>query len=60
MDILTESNIDSLSITSSVIDYNNKFILKEGINITMHIANEQLFNLLDNLNLAQLFKAKKV
>jgi len=60
MDILTESNIDSLSITSSVIDYNNKFILKEGINITMHIANEQLFNLLDDLNLAQLFKAKKV
>ena len=51
---------DSLSITSSVIGYFNKLILKDGIDIHMSIGNEQLMELFDDLNLATLFKAKKI
>ena len=51
---------DSLSITSSVIGYFNKLVLKDSIGIEMRVGNEQLMELLDDLNLAALFKAKKV
>jgi hypothetical protein len=54
-------NIDSsLSITSSVIGYFNKLILKDKINIQMNIGNEQLIELLDDLNLSTVFKVRKV
>jgi len=52
--------IDSLSITSSVIGYFNKLILKDKIGITMNIENSQLIELLKDLNLDKLFKVKKV
>lgn len=51
--------VDSLSMTSSVIGYFNKIILKDGINVQMLIGNQQLLDLLDDLNLASTFKARK-
>lgn len=51
--------IDSLSITSSVIGYFNKLVLKDSIDIYMNVKNEQLLHLLDDLNLISTFKAKR-
>ena len=51
--------LDSLSITSSVIGYLNKLVLKDGIDIHMNVGNEQLLHLLDDLNLSSTFKAKR-
>ena len=51
---------DSLSITSSVIGYINKLVLKDKIRITMNIGNSQLMDLLNDLNLASVFNAKKI
>ncbi|MDP2894121.1 MAG: hypothetical protein Q8N78_07150 [Sulfurimonas sp.] len=51
--------LDSLSITSSVIGYFNKLVLKDNIDIYMNVKNEQLLNLLDDLNLVSTFKAKR-
>ena len=50
---------DSLSITSSVIGYFNKLVLKDKINISMKVGNPQLLELLDDLNLISVFKARK-
>lgn len=52
--------LESLSITSSVIGYFNKLVLKDGIDLHMSVHNEQLFDLLDDLNLITTFKVKKV
>lgn len=57
---ITINIVDSLSITSSVIGYFNKLILKDNINIDMRIGNDQLMHLLSDLNLASTFKARKV
>ena len=51
---------DSISITSSVIGYFNKLVLKDKISLEMNIGNEQLMELLQDLNLASIFNAKKV
>jgi len=51
---------DSISITSSVIGYFNKLVLKDKKNIEMRIGNEQLMELLQDLNLASIFNARKV
>lgn len=56
---ITIKIVDSLSVTSSVIGYFNKLILKDKINIQMHVGSDQLMNLLDDLNLASTFRAKK-
>ena len=50
---------ESLSITSSVIGYFNKLILKDKVTIQMNIGNNQLLELFDELNLSSTFKAKK-
>lgn len=50
---------DSISITSSVIGYFNKIILKDNIDIQMNIGNSQLLELLEDLNLSTTFKAIK-
>lgn len=57
---ITINIIDSLSITSSVIGYFNKLILKDNVNIEMRVGNDQLMHLLTDLNLASTFKARKV
>jgi len=51
---------DSLSITSSVIGYLNKLVLKDGIKINMKIGDTQLMELLDDLNLTSVFSARKI
>jgi hypothetical protein len=50
---------DSISITSSIIGYFNKLILKDKINIEMIIGNAQLMELLEDLSLVSLFNARK-
>lgn len=50
---------ESISITSSVIGYFNKLILKDGVLLTFRIGNKQLLNLLDDLNLTRTFNATK-
>lgn len=57
---ITIKIVDSLSITSSVIGYFNKLVLKDGININMNIGNEQLMSLLKDLNLVSTFNASKI
>ena len=52
--------VDSLSMTSSVIGYFTKLILKDNIDLRISVTNEQLFHLLDDLNLVSLFHVKKV
>lgn len=51
--------VDSLSITSSVIGYLNKLVLKDNIELRIVVGNEQLYSLLDDLNLVSTFKAKR-
>lgn len=51
---------DSLSITSSVVGYFNKLVLKEGVKLQLNIGNVQLMDLLRDLNLASVFNAKKI
>ncbi|MCD6173639.1 MAG: hypothetical protein J7J96_07595 [Sulfurimonas sp.] len=50
---------DSISITSSVIGYFNKLVLKDKINIQMKIGNSQLMDLLQDLNLVKVFNARQ-
>jgi len=51
---------NSISVTSSVIGYFNKLVLKDKIDIKMNIGNSQLLELLKDLNLATIFKATKI
>ena len=51
--------VDSLSITSSVIGYFNKLILKDKINLSMKIGNEKLLELVNDLNLTSVFNARQ-
>ena len=50
---------DSISITSSVIGYLNKLILKDGIKLTMSVGNNDLVSLLNDLNLSSVFNVRK-
>jgi len=50
---------DSISITSSVIGYLNKLILKDGIKINMLVGNDDLISLLNDLNLSNVFNVRK-
>jgi len=56
---ITVNIVDSLSITSSVIGYFNKLILKDKIVVKMSVGSEQLLNLLDDLNLTSTFNARR-
>jgi len=47
---------DSISITSSVIGYFNKLVLKDNIDVNMKVGDSQLMELLDDLNLKSVFK----
>jgi hypothetical protein len=57
---LTVNIKDSISITSSVIGYFNKLVLKDGIALQLKIGNDQLYTLIDDLNLVNALKATKV
>ena len=51
---------DSISITSSVIGYFNKLVLKDKIAIEVGVGNAQLYELFDDLNLIELFNVVKI
>jgi len=57
---ITINITESLSITSSVIGYFNKLVLKDQIVIEMNIGNKQLLELFDELNLSAIFKVNEV
>lgn len=57
---ITIEIVDSLSITSSVIGYLNKLILKDGIAIHLKSDSPQLLDLLDDLGLTSTFKATRI
>ncbi len=52
--------VDSISLTSSVIGYLNKLVLKDGINIVLKIGNPDLLDLISDLNLTATFNAKRL
>jgi hypothetical protein len=51
---------NSLSLTSAVIGYFNKLILKDKISVQVNVGDKQLYELLDDLNLTSVFNLKKV
>ena len=51
--------VDSISITSSVIGYFNKLVLKDKIDLSIVVGNAQLKELFDELDLTRLFKVRK-
>ncbi len=51
--------LESISITSSTIGYLCKLVDK-GVNIELHVKNDGLIHLLDDLNLISLLNIKKV
>jgi hypothetical protein len=51
---------DSLSLTSAVIGYFNKLILKDKIAMQVNVGDRQLYDLLNDLNLTSVFNLKKV
>ncbi|MFA6138848.1 MAG: hypothetical protein WC667_12290 [Sulfurimonas sp.] len=51
---------NSLSLTSAVIGYFNKLILKDKIGVQVNVGDKQLYELLDDLNLTSVFNLKKV
>jgi hypothetical protein len=52
--------LDSISITSSVIGYLNKLVLKDKIDLSINVSDMTLKELFDDLNLTSLFRVKKV
>ena len=52
--------VDSLSITSSIIGYFNRLILQDNIKIHLLAKSEQLLLLLEDLGLAETFRAKRL
>ncbi|MEA3330765.1 MAG: hypothetical protein U9Q29_03625 [Campylobacterota bacterium] len=57
---ITINIVDSLSMTSSVIGYFNKLVLKDGIELSLTVGNQQLMDLLSDLHLSSTFRLKKV
>jgi len=51
--------VDSISITSSVIGYINKLIHADNVNISIEVGTQQLYEILDELNLIDEFKVKR-
>lgn len=45
--------VDSISVTSSVIGYLNKLVLKDKIKLSVKVGNKQLMELFEDLNLVQ-------
>ncbi len=52
--------LNSISITSSVIGYFCKLVDSEKINLSLHINNNDLYNLLDELNLINVLNVQKI
>ncbi len=56
---LTINIKDSISLTSTIIGYLNKLVLKDGINIQITVGDIGLHELLEDLNLISTFRVKK-
>ena len=56
---LTINIKDSISLTSTIIGYLNKLVLKDGINIQITVGDIGLYELLEDLNLISTFRVKK-
>ena len=56
---LTINIKDSISLTSTIIGYLNKLVLKDGINIQIIVGDTGLYELLEDLNLISTFRVKK-
>ena len=52
--------VDSISITSSVIGYLSKLVNVDGVTIELHAGDDNLYGLLDELGLIQLFNVRKI
>jgi hypothetical protein len=50
---------DSFIVTSSVIGFLIKFIKKDKIPITLYITNDELYEIMDDMNLIQALNIKK-
>jgi len=51
---------DSISITSSVLGYFNKLILKDGVTLSLKVGDPKLISLLSDLNLSHVLNVQKV
>lgn len=49
---------DSIAMTSSVIGYLNKLVLKDDINLKLNVGNESLYELLDDLGVISRFNVR--
>lgn len=52
--------LDSISMTSSVIGYLTKIVLKDKISLSISVGNEELMALLDDLGVAELLHVRKL
>ncbi|WP_040335825.1 hypothetical protein [Candidatus Magnetobacterium casense] len=57
---ITISIPESITMTSSVIGYLLKLVFENKLDISILVKDEKLFNLLDVLNLVDVFKVKKM
>jgi hypothetical protein len=59
-DSITVKIMDSISITSSVIGIFLKVIKKDGISLAVHVGNQHLYDLLNELNLLAVFNVRHI
>ena len=52
--------MDSISITSAVIGYFTKLVVKDNVRVELYVRDEDLYVLLNDLNLVELLDVKKV
>lgn len=51
---------DSISITSSVIGYLTKLVLKDKIDVSVYVGNSELINLFEDLGLRELLHVRSI
>ncbi len=51
---------DSVTITSSVIGLLLRASSEEGVKVNLHVGQEQLYSLLESLNMLKIFNAQKM
>ena len=51
---------DSISVTSSVIGYLTKLVLKDKIDVSVYVGNSELINLFEELGLRELLHVRSI
>lgn len=51
---------DSISVTSSVIGYLTKLVLKDKIDVSVYVGNSELINLFEDLGLRELLHVRSI